>query len=354
MKDKIELLMEETGCDRETAELTLQLCSYDLETAVQTVPRLFQDIRVIKGRLKCAGDPLFGLWLAILNLRDRSLLRARAVVSCNPAVYASELDQHWFDFEGHIYACRLWAGTLQDVSQEAEKLLESFFNSPGAFAFYDEKARLGSKEWGQLKALLAGRLGEVEIQASPEVLDMGQFQEVRPLPASGEADRALPRGSASSERRRGEADRGLPRGSASSERSQGEGEKGSSRPSSQARRPSRSASKSPLILRIALEPSPTGFAAGELRAGDVVYAAITDARDVAQYLAKLLGTRVGDGAPSLPAPVEALERGKSGEVLVRVRFSAGLCGDVSVPPDIRLKVSRRPSRMPWWKKIFGS
>jgi hypothetical protein len=42
--------------------------------------------------------------------------------------------------------------------------------------------------------------------------------------ASGEADRALSRGSASSERRQGEADRALSRGSASSERRQGEAE----------------------------------------------------------------------------------------------------------------------------------
>ncbi|HAH08114.1 MAG TPA: hypothetical protein DCM05_16580 [Elusimicrobia bacterium] len=320
MKDKVELLMEETACDRETAELALQLCSYDLETAVQTVPRLFQDIRVIKGRLRCEGEPLYGLWLAILNLRDRSLLRARAVVSCNPAVFASELDQHWFDFEGRIYACRLWAGTLQDVSQEAEKLLESFFNSAGAAAFYEEKARLGPKEWGQLKELLSRRLGELDIQASPEVLDMGQFQEVRPLPAS---------------------DPGAPREARAPQTRRRTGE-----------RPARSSTRGPLVLRIALEPSPAGLAAGELRAGDVVFATITDPRDVAQYLAKLLGTRVEDGAPSIPAPVEALERGQS-DVLVRVRFSAGLCGDVSVPPDIRLKVSRRPSRMPWWKKIFG-
>ena len=76
-------------------------------------------------------------------------------------------------------------------------------------------------------------------------------------------------------------------------------------------------------------------------------------RDVAQYLAKIFGTRVGEGAAPMPAPVEALERAKDGEVLVRVRFSAGLCGDVSVPLDIRLKVLRRAAPTSWWKKIFG-
>jgi len=324
MRDKVALLMEETGCDRAEAELALELCAYDLEKAVAAVPRLFQNILVLKGRLRSRREPLYGLWLAILNLQGRSLLRARAVVSCNPAVYACELDQHWFDFEGRLYGCRLWAGTLQDVSQEAEKLLASFFGSPQAAPFYGEKVRLMTRELEQLKLLLAGRLGEVDIQARPEVVDMGQFQEVRPRSLEGAGAQAW----------------GAPGGQPSK--------------SPRSRRPPRpSPGPGLLVLRIALEPSASGIPAGELRAGDVVYATITDPRDVAQYLAKIFGTRVGEGAAPMPAPVEALERAKEGEVLVRVRFSAGLCGDVSVPLDIRLKVLRRAAPTSWWKKIFG-
>ncbi|MBI5245121.1 MAG: hypothetical protein HY922_15775 [Elusimicrobia bacterium] len=326
MKDKVALLMEETGCDRAEAELALELCGYDLESAVAAVPRLFQNILVLKGRLAAPAEALYGLWLAILNLQDRSLLRARAVVSCNPAVYASDLDQHWFDFEGRLYACRLWAGALQDVSQETEKLLASFFDSPQADAFYGEKDRLKPRELGRLKSLLAGLLGKVDIQVRPEVLDMGQFQEVRPLEPSGPQRGSEPPGA-----------RGLRSGA----------------------RQRRSLRRSPaggglLVLRIALEHNPAGIPAADLRAGDVVYATITDTRDIAQYLARIFGTRVGEGASSLPAPVEAIERGSGREALIRVRFSAGLCGDVSVPSDIRLRVLRRPSRTPWWKKIFGA
>ena len=52
MRDKVALLMDETGCDRAEAELALELCGYDLENAVAAVPRLFQNILVLKGRLR--------------------------------------------------------------------------------------------------------------------------------------------------------------------------------------------------------------------------------------------------------------------------------------------------------------
>ncbi|MFA6030612.1 MAG: hypothetical protein WC969_12215 [Elusimicrobiota bacterium] len=311
MKDKVALLMEETGCDRAEAELALELCSYDLQSAVQAVPRLFQNILVLKGRLRARHESLYGLWLAILNLKDRSLLRARAVVSYNPAVYTCDFDAHWFDFEGRLYACRLWAGTLQDLSQEAERLLAGFFDSSEAAPFFSEKPKLGAAEFARLQNALAPRLGEAEVQARAELLDMGQFQEVLPAP-----------GARKTEPRR-------------------------------AHRPPPGGASAPLVLRIALEPAPEGVPAGELKAGDLVYTTITDGRDVAQYLAKLISTRVGEGSAPLPAPVEAIERGRKGECHLRVRFSAGLCGDVTLPPDVRIKVTRRGARSPWWKRIFG-
>ncbi|MEK9145364.1 MAG: hypothetical protein AAB339_07130, partial [Elusimicrobiota bacterium] len=126
----------------------------------------------------------------------------------------------------------------------------------------------------------------------------------------------------------------------------------------------------PLVLRVALEPSPEGVEAGGLKSGDAVYASITDGRDVARYLARLLGSAAaeggGEGASApISVPVEATSKAFDGSVLFRVRFSAGLCGEVSLPRDIRLKAAQRPARAPagaaladaakpsWWKKFFG-
>lgn len=311
MKDKVTLLMEETGCDRSEAELALQLCGYDLESAVQAVPRLFQNIVILKGRFCVRKESLYGLCLAILNLKEKRLLRARAVISYNPAVYASELDQHWFDFEGRLYACRLWPGTMQAVSQEAEGLLAGYFDSPEAGAFYEEGASVDEAALEPLKALLGARLGApVDLQFRQDVLDLGQFREVRPQ----EEGQARP-----TQKRRTRGTRAGP------------------------------GAENLLILRIAVEPDPEGTLAEELHAGDLVHVAINDGRDIAQYLARLFGAAQDE---SMAVPVEAIEKG-AGEVTVRVRFSAGVCGDVSVPGDLRVRAERRLGKTSWWKKFLG-
>lgn len=310
MKDKVLILMEETGCDAGEAELALELCGYDVESAVQAVPRLFQNIVVLKARFCARSESLYGLWLAILNLKDRSLLRARSVVSYNPAVFASELDQHWFDFEARLYACRLWVGTLQEKSLQVEQALSAYFGSPEARGFYEEGAIFEGRDFGALQRVLAACLGgAVELKVLQDVLDMGQFQEVRP---------------------RQEA------------------------PVARTRPPARGAAPGSgglLILNVAVEPDPDGVPAGSLSAGDMVYASINDPRDIAQYLAKLFGGRSDEGTVPLAVPVEALER-QDGRVTLRVRFSAGVCGDVTLPADIRLRAAPRGGRRPWWKKIF--
>lgn len=305
-KDTVALLMEETGCDRSEAELALQLCSYDLEAAVQAVPRLFQHVVIFKGRVRAGAESLYGLWLAVLNLKEGRLLRARAVVSYNPAVYASELDIHWFDFEARLYACRLWAGTAQNLSQELEAALAKAFDSPEAKPFYEEGRRFSGEAFDPIRAAMGRALGAaVELEARQDVLDLGQFREVRPAAAPP------------------------PRS-----------------------RPKRAARGGTLVLHIAVEPDPDGVAADELRAGDLVHASINDQRDIAQYLARLFGARGDAGPAPIVVPVEAVER-TDGRVGLRVRFSAGVCGDVELPGALKVKTARRPAKGSWWQRFMG-
>jgi hypothetical protein len=243
-------------------------------------------------------------------------LRARAVVSYNPSVYQSDLEQHWFDFEARLYACRLWTGTVQELSQEVEQVLSSYFASEQAKFFYEEGVELQPKDFDALRTALSAKFNApVDLTAQQDVLDMGQFRDVRP-PAA-EAERPPKRNP------KGPSGPGLGPGGV-------------------------------LVLAIDfVKDEESGMAVKQLCAGDLVYTTITDPRDIAQYLSKLFGARSEEGPTPLPVPVEAIERDEKGAVAVRVRFSAGVCGDLSLGPDEKIRAIARPSNLPWWKKIFG-
>lgn len=311
MQDKIALLIEETGCDRGEAELALELCGYRVEEAVRTIGRLLKNIAVIKGKFMEPGASQFGLFLVILNLKTSSLLRCRAVLSYNPAVYAVPLDKDWFEFEKFLYGCRLWEGSLPAESLELEKSLTNLFRrSPPAALDHltrDETAALET-DISRLLGMFF-RSTAIKLQLRKDILAVGEFQS-------------------------------LARGAAGERRSSRRSPKGEDQ----------------LVLKIELEVEPAGMAASEMRVGDMVSTRIVDPRDIAQYLARVFGGYSDRGTVPILAPVEAIEASSSGEMLARVRFSVGVCGDAKVSREERLKVVRIAVRNQeghsWWRRFF--
>ncbi|OGR96603.1 MAG: hypothetical protein A2V88_01735 [Elusimicrobia bacterium RBG_16_66_12] len=264
MKDKIELLMEETGCDRGEAELALEMCGYEVEEAVRQIPRLLRDICALKGKFLLAAKNQHGLVLAILNLKTRKVLRARAVMSFDPAVCSVSLEEDWFAFEKHLYGCRLRDGSLPTESLEVEQHLTAHFRaaSPETFDFLrGASSEAAAEELSPpLRALF--RDPGLSLRVRKDILDLGQFQSLRKAPApTARRDKPAPRAALAEDL---------------------------------------------LVLKIALEEDPDGVPASELHAGDMVQARIVDGRDIAKYLARLFGGLTASGPVPIEAPVEAI------------------------------------------------
>ncbi len=313
MKDKIELLMEETGCDRGEAELALEMCGYEVEEAVRHIPRLLRDICALKGKFVLPSANQHGLVLVVLNLRTRKVLRSRAVMSFDPAVCAIDLEEEWFAFEKHLYGCRLWDGSLPSESLEIEQRLIAHFRAcaPEAFDALREQDSAAAAE--SLSAPLRAHFRDqsLSLRLKKDILDLGQFQSLRKAPVPS------------------------------------------------ARR-DKLASRTPppedlLVLKIALEEDPQGVAARDLHVGDLVSARIIDGRDIAQYLARLFGGITAQGLVPIEAPIEAIESVEEG-VLVRARFAVGVVGDGAVPSERRLRASRGGALGrgdgSWWRRFF--
>lgn len=313
MKDKIELLMEETGCERGEAELALEMCGYEVEEAVRQIPRLLIDICVLKGKFLLPSTNQHGLLLVILNLKTRKVLRARAVMSFDPAVCGVGLDEEWFAFEKHLYGCRLWDGSLPAESLEVEQRLSAHFRAAAPGFFEDLRAADPQAAFGEFTSLLRSQFHDpnLSVRLKKDILDLGQFQSLRKVPApAARRDRPLPRAE-------------LP--------------------------------EDLLVLKITLEESPEGMPVSDIHAGDLVFARVVDGRDIATYLARLFGGLTAAGPAPIEAPVEAVESVSDG-VLVRVRFAVGVAGDGVVPSGRRLRVSRGAVQArwdgSWWRRFF--
>ena len=312
--EKIELLMEETGCDRGEAELALEMCGYEVEEAVRQIPRLLRDICALKGKFVRPAENQHGLFLVVLNLKNHKVLRARAVMSYDPAVCAIGLEEDWFAFEKHLYGCRLWDGSLPTESLEVEQRLAAHFRGAPPEVF-DRLRDAGSEEAsddlvGPLRAHF--RDPELTLRVKKDILDLGQFQSLRQGPAAPAARRGKP------------APRAQP-------------------------------GEDLLVLKISLEEDAEGIPASELHAGDLVFARIVDSRDIAQYLARLFGGLTASGPVPIEAPVEAIESAEGG-TLARVRFAVGVAGDAVIHFERRLMAARGAGHGrgdgSWWRRFF--
>ena len=313
MKDKIELLMEETGCERGEAELALEMCGYDVEEAVRQIPRLLKDICALKGKFVRPAQNQHGLLLIVLNLKTRAVLRSRAVMSYDPAVCAIDLKADWFFFEKHLYGCRLWDGSLPSESLVIEQGLAAYFRGAAPEVFERLRGAVPADDEAEVLAAMRAhfRDASLSLRLKKDILDLGQFQTLRKAPAPA-ARKPAPRGAHVEDL---------------------------------------------LLLKISLEEDAEGLPAAELRAGDTVFARIADGRDIAQYLARLFGGLTASGLVPIEVPVEAIESSPAG-TLARVRFAVGVAGDAVVPGDRRLKAARGAvagrGDGSWWQRFFKS
>jgi hypothetical protein len=298
--------MEETGCDQGQAELAMSSAGYDLEKAIRTIGTLLRNIVVVKAKFVAPQRNVYGLVILIGDIKRRTLLRIRAVVSYNPAIFEEPLDGDWYDFERSLYAYRLWEGTLQQVTQDLERdLLERLEKDEDLYDDLKEgRAERLREKFGRF--LSAHFPGVDELRLATQEVNLEQFRRIR---VRDDEATAAPR----------------------------------------VERPSDGSSGENLLLQVDLEQHSDGTPAREVRAGDSVHVLLTDGRDIARYLAKLLGGMSKRGVTPLVLPVEEI-RQDGDTVHFRVRLSGAIVGVAEVSGASLLRVQKRAS-MSWWRRL---
>ena len=299
MDEKIMLLMEETSCDRAEAELALELANYNLEKAIKTIRNILRNIAVIKGKFRIRDKNLYGLFIIILNKRFETAIRLRCVASYNPVVYETYLNMDWHELERAIYRYRLMEGTILSMANNVEAYIAGLLVSRKDRVFKP----LGGGDLSQVEEAVRDGfpLGEPELHVVTEEINLEDYQV-----GSGKME------------------------------------------------PVKYAAKLPdapemtkISLEVKLFEDEKGRKAANLSRGDIVLAQITDTREVAKYLTKLLCSK---DPTYMPVSIEDKNYMNAG-IEVLLHFTPRIVGYAVVSPHARVRVIREGYR-PWWKRVF--
>jgi len=295
MKNVIKLLIEETGCDENEALLALSAAGNDIEKAIADIGFILKHITVFKVKIILPQKNIYGLANIALNTKTNEILRLSGVFSRNPAIYEISSAMDWFSFEKNIFSERLKPEALKNYTQNLEE----------SFLLYAS---------GAVKELPAAGEDEIEIivksffhpeQASVKVtaeeLNLTQFKK---LP-----DYNVHRNEFS----RTGYDLGF------------------------------------VKLEVELMEDDKGKPASHITEGDIVLSLITDKRDIAHYLAHLLGGAKDGIMTPMPAIIKKIVS-KDKEIEMYIHYAHSITGVAKVNGFSKLKVLENENKS-WWKKL---
>ena len=295
-KDHIQLLMEDTGCDKQEAELALALSDNDLEKALQKIGILLKFINAFKVKILFPSENIYGLMHIAVNMKTAEVLRFSVVFSHNPAVYEISSAMDWFSFEKAIFSARLDAGAMESYTQSLEE----------SFKLYTQQAvkEIAEISEEEISTIIKTFFHPLPAQTSvvKEELNLTQFKK---LPDYAEIQ---------NETTFTGYDLGF------------------------------------VKLDVEILEDLNGKPARKLSEGDTVLSLITDERDIAHYLAHLIGGRKDGNMIPLPAMVKKITS-KNDEFEIYLHYAPSITGLAKIKSEALLKVLETKSQ-PWWKKIM--
>lgn len=318
IKDKKQLIMEETGCDTEQAELVLHSTGNDVEKAIKIINSLLKQIIVIKGKFKTGTASYFGLFVLIADIKLNKVLRLANIVTCNPGIYQNGLNKPWHEFERKLYALKLGEGSQPEITQKLQEYLKNWTRGEKKSDIFEALVQ-NNKE--SLEEMLAREIKvispdeDVTLNIQLEEVNLFQFKELKEQIDEDIAKLRLPE------------------------------------PLEQ---PEEIAS---LVLKVETikNAGREGKTVRDLQPGEIIWTKITDPRDIAQYLSKLLGGRIKrNGAEEvipLTVPVEEIIPDKD-KIRLKVRFGPAVIGEEELDESERIAVIFSESRIARiWKNL---
>jgi hypothetical protein len=278
-ENNIKLLMEETGCERHEAEFALSLANNNIEKAIVKLGIIQKYIIVFKIKLLFPNESFYGLVHIAINTKIYEILRFSVVFSHKPQTYEISAEIDWFSFEKAIFSARLETEAMEAYTKRLEEPLRRYIQR-----MLKEKSKLPDEE--MIRAFFNPL--NVKIEIIKEQINMTNYKK-------------------------------LPNFDTKNNRNQ---------PQKQ---------DSFIQLKVKILEDPNGKPVEDIEKGDNVLTLITDERDIALYLANLIGgQRKGEMIP-ISAVVSNIVK-ENDEFVLSVQYSAAIISFIRIKEGARLSV----------------
>jgi hypothetical protein len=294
--DSVQLLMEEIGCEQSEAELALTLADNNLEKAIDKINILLKYIKAFKIKVIFPADNIYGLIHLAVNMKNADILRSSMVFSHSPYVYEIRANMDWFSFEKAIFSTRLDAGTMESYTQNVEEKFKLYIGQ----ALQQIPAVSSIEIADIIKAFFYPSICETEIVS--EELSLSQFKKLPDFTAK------------QNETSFTGYDLGF------------------------------------VQLEVEIIEDLGGKPARSICEGDTLLSLITDERDIAYYLAHLIGGRKEGQMVPLAAMVKKISANNE-NFTIHLHYAPSITGLAIVNDQTKLKVLDTKNQ-PWWKKIM--
>ncbi len=302
-------LVESTGCDIILAGMLLKFTGWDIDGARRIIEAVPKDIFALKLKFITQITGYFGSMFLSYDEKKREIKRFIAVISDDKDIGKINIERHWKDLEDELYNyARSNKVDGLKIDQLKKRLTETDFISK-----LSNVLKVGKPVNNELlNNLLVDEFYNIFTDTNIAVKFVVEMTDAFELNKGNEASQI---GS--------EVGGGL-----NPEEVDSEIEK---------RRQEEKPDQSLIVLAVDPVLSPvSGTNLSELEFGDEVQVRITDDRDIADYLAELLGGKVDGLRVPVFTKIIEVKNLESGDVGVFTQFGPGILGMFKVPEDVKI------------------
>jgi len=306
-------LVESTGCDRTLAGMLLKFTGWDLDGARRIIEAVPKDIFALKMKFITQITGFYGALFMSYDDKKREIKRFIAVITDDKEIGRIDIEKHWTVFEEELYNhARLRKIDGLKVDQLKKRMVSEEFISK-----LTNVLKVGRPVKSELlNNILVDEMynifadTNIAVKFSIEMTDAFELNRGKEAAQIGDIT--------------------------------GEDLKPEEVDEEMEKEPVERMEKSLIVLAVDPVLSPvSGMSVQELEFGDEIQVRISDEREIADYLAELLGAKVDSIRVPIYTKIIEVKELETGDMGVFTQFGPGILGMFKVPEDV--KVATRES-----------